>query len=170
MPHAPRLTLLLAGWSLLLLASSPSLAQAPSRTKSPGPRTHTFAVDPARLSPAQRLKLASAETPLPATAPMPAPRPRGLSSLAAGPPASPEAISPAERAVLEARAKAKLERYQQGPSPRPGRKPTAAKGPAPWKPRGKPPAVTAPHALTPAERAKAEAAGIHVPASDGVQR
>jgi len=177
MPHVPRRTLLLAGLSLLLLLSVPASAQAPGRTKSPGPQTRSFPVDPAQLTPEQRLKLeqaALAVTPAPAAATSPA-RPRGLKVRVPGPAAAPVAISPAERAVLAARAQAKLEAYEREPGPRPGSslpavtQPRAPK-PMSWKPRVTPNAASGPPGLTPAERAKAEAAGIRLPGSDGVQR
>jgi hypothetical protein len=177
MPHVLRRTLLLSGLSLLLLAPSPASTQAPARTKSPGPRTLSFPVDPAQLTPQQRLKLeqaALAATPAAAAALSPAPASR-LRTRVPGPTAAPVAVSPAERAVLAARSQAKLEIYQRGPSPRPNQgrpamtQPRAPK-PASRTPRVAPNAASGPPGLTPAERAKAEAAGIRLPASDGVQR
>jgi hypothetical protein len=177
MPHVPRRTLLLAGLSLLLLLPVSASAQAPARTKSPGPRSLSFPVESRQLTPEQRLKLEQAAlpaTPAPAAAPSPA-RPRGLGVRVPGPAAAPVAISPAERAVLAARAQAKLEADQREPGPRsdsslPAVTQPRAPKPMSWKPRVAPNAASGPPGLTPAERAKAEAAGIRLPASDGVQR
>lgn len=177
MPHVLRRTVLLSGLSLLLLAPPPSPAQAPARAKSPGPRSLSFPVEPAQLTPEQRLKLEQAALPAPPAAALamsPAPA-SSLRTRVPGLAAAPVAISPAERAVLAARSQAKLESYRRGPSPRsnlnrPAVTQPAAGKPAPWEPRVVPDVGKRPPGLTPAERAKAEAAGIRLPASDGVQR
>ena len=177
MPRVPRRAWLLAGFSLLLLVAPLSSAQSPVRAKSPGPQSLSFAVDPAQLAPAQRLKLQQAgatAAPAAATALSPSPA-RSLGDRAPGPAAAPVAISPSERAALAERSQAKLEIYQRGPSPRPNVGPGAvtrpgAGKPAPGRPRVAPDATNGPPGLTPGERAKAAAAGLRVPASDGVRR
>lgn len=176
MPHTPRSILLAACLSLLFLPSAHANESPPPRAKSPGPKVFSLPPDPSRLSPEQRTKAALAGTPsaLSAAAGSRTPAERRLSRTP-GLPAPPQAIPAAERAVLEARSQAKLEIYQRGPSPRPNQsrpaatRPAAAK-PASWKPRVAPDAVNGPPGLTPAERAKAAAAGLRVPAPDGVQR
>ena len=152
MPHSPRQSLLIAGLALLLLPSPRVLADPLPPTKSPRPRSVSLPSDPALLSLAQRLKLA--QVPLPAMPAAPrSPRP-GLASTHGGLSVAPVEVSAADRAMLAARLKAKLEAHRFR------RFASARRGPRADKPADPGSTIlVGPPGLTPAERAKAEAAG-----------
>ena len=163
MPHSQRQSLLIAGLALLLLPSPRVLADPLPPTKSPRPRSVSLPSDPALLSPAQRLKLA--QVPLPAMPAAPVPTRPGLASAHGGLRVAPVEVSAADRAMLAARLKAKLEAHRVPPV----RVGTTGLPVQDKSAVSRSTILVGPPGLTPAERAKAEAAGLLSPAPQEVR-